>query len=208
MAKLGLFFRRLFNTNDFDDEKPPEPRKNVRIIPTVTTPKVTLMATQSCTVSPRISPRLVTKQTSVHSNQSNEIPNSNFLSSDIHKSNIRRLSAPLIIHTSANHPPQYPSTIVNESTEEALLSSLHRLSLSTSLKSTGHHNNSIHSLVTTSPGCDSTGSPISRPDVRSASFNLSSSPSTLSNHLVNNIFSTSGRWRNVLLFSRSHNFAY
>jgi hypothetical protein len=206
MAKLGSFFRRLFSPKSSDDQQPSsstltlETRKNMLIIPPLSPPKLVttrlpLMTTKSCSASPRLG----VKQTSMHNNQINEISNSNFLSSDVLKANIRRLSAPLITHTPANHHPQYSSAIVNESTEEALLSSLHRLSLSSSPKLPAHPNNSIHSLGT-SAGGDGSGSPLLRSDVRSASFNLSSSPSTLSNNVINNIFSTSGRWRNVFLF--------
>jgi len=205
MAKLGSFFRRLFSPNPSDDHKlssalTPESRKSVLIIPpsspsSLPISKLTTMTTRSCTTSPRVVP----KQTILNVENTNETSKSNYLSSDIIKVNIRRLSAPLIIHTSSHHHPQYPSTIVNESTEKALLSSLHRSSLSSSTTTTAHPNHSIHSLITSSPGGDgSSGSSLSRPNVRSASFNLSTSPSSLSNNLVNNISSTSGRWRKIL----------
>jgi hypothetical protein len=208
MAKFGSFFRRLFSPNPSDDHKSssaltPESRKNVVIIPpsspsSLPISKLTTMTTRSCTTSPCVVP----KQTTLNVENTNETSKSNYLSSDIIKVNIRRLSAPLIIHTSSHHHPQYPSTIVNESTEKALLSSLQRSSLSSSTTTTtAHPNHSIHSLITSSPGGGgggSSGSSSSRPNVRSASFNLSTSPSSLSNNLVNNISSTSGRWREIL----------
>lgn len=208
MAKLGSFFRRLFSPNPSDNPNPslslsltPETRPNVLIIPPppqpppspspptiVSTSKLASMITRSCTTSPR----MVTKQTTLNADSGNETIKSNYLSSDINKGNLRRLSAPLIIHTSSQHPlSQYPSTIVNESTEEALLSSLHRTSLSSPTAASAHLNHNIHILATIGSG--SSGSLLSRPDNRSASFNLSTSPSSLSNNLVNNISSTSGR---------------
>jgi len=209
MAKFGSFFRRLFTPNSSDDRNrssslTSESRKSVLIIPPSSsssissTSKLTTMTTQSCSTSPH----MVIKPTTLNLDNTNKTSNSNYLSSDISKANIRRLSAPLIIHTSANYHSQYPSTIVNETTEEALLSSLQRSSLSSlqrsslssSITTTAHPHHSIHSLATGSGGGGgSSGSPLSRPDVRSASFNLSTSPSSLSNNLINNIPSTSGR---------------
>jgi hypothetical protein len=184
MAKLGSFFRRLFSPSFFDDRN--SSSSSSTTIPS--TSKLTKLTTQSCTSSPRI----VVKQTTLNAESTNNAIKSNYLSSDINKANIRRLSAPLIIHSSIHHPPQYPSTIVNENTEEALLSSLQRSSLSSST-TTAHPNHSIHSLANSSGGGSSLGSPLSRSDVRSASFNLSTSPSMTSNTLANNISSTSGR---------------
>jgi hypothetical protein len=119
----------------------------------------------------------------------NQTYNSNFLSSDVNKTTVRRVSTPVTIHTSAHHSSKYSSIIVNESTEEALLSSLQRLSTSSSTTN-ANPNNSIHSL---SINCSGSTSLLSRRDVRSASFNLLVSPSSLSNNLVNNISSASGR---------------
>jgi hypothetical protein len=210
MAKLGSFFRRLFTPITSDDPNPSSlsstlesQKSDVPIIPPLP-PSISLAArpttisTQSCTISPNV----VTKPIILNADKIHETSKSNYLSSDINKTNIRRLSAPLLIQTSARPHPQYPSTIVNEITEEALLSSLQRSSFSSSITTTtAHPNHSVHSLVANSGGGGSGGSSsgclLSRPEIRSASFNLSTSPSTISNNLVNNISSTSGRWRKV-----------
>ncbi|CAF3479577.1 unnamed protein product [Adineta steineri] len=202
MAKLGSFFRRLFTPNTVDDVNlsssssalTTESHKNVFIMPplsssNLTTSKITSLTTRSCTVSPRSSPQPVLKQTTINADQINSTPNSNFLSSDIIKSNVRRLSAPLI-QTSTNYYPQYSSTIVNENTTAALVSSLQRLSFSSSPATIENHNSSLLSLG--SNGGGTPASPLSRPEVRSASFNLTPSSSSVSNNLGNNISSASG----------------
>ncbi len=193
MAKLGSFLRRLFTTNSSGDHRRSspsvisEPKKNILVMPPLSPSKLT---TRSCTVSPQPLPHTVIKQTPVHVDNMNVTSNSNFLSSDIHKINNRRLSAPHIVHTSTHYQSQYPSTIVNEDTEDALLSSLHRASFSSSPATTTHPHSSIHSLGS---NVGTSTSLLSRPEVRSVSFNLTSSPSSLSNNLINNISSASGR---------------
>jgi hypothetical protein len=201
MAKLGSFLRRLFTTNSSGDHRPSspsrlsEPHKGILIMPPLSSSKLspsklTTITTRSCTVSPQPLPHTVIKQTTVHVDNMNVTSNSNFLSSDINKINNRRLSAPHIVHTSTHYQSQYPSTIVNEDTEDALLSSLHRASFSSSPATTMHPYSSIHSLGS---NVGAPTIPLSRPEVRSASFNLTSSPSSLSNNLINNISPASGR---------------
>lgn len=214
MAKLGSFFRRLFTAIASDEPTPSslssssESRKTgVLITPPSSTSQTTIINTRSCTSSPRA----VAKITTLIANSRDEISKSNYLSSDIHKPNIRRLSAPLLIQTSAYPHSQYPSTIVNEITEEALLSSLQRASFSspipTTTATTTYPNHSVHSLSANSgggggSGGGSSGCLLSRPENRSASFNLSTSPSSISNNLINNISSASvsGRWSKVSFF--------
>ncbi|CAF0897379.1 unnamed protein product [Rotaria sp. Silwood1] len=202
MAKWGSFFRRLFTSTSSDNQYSSssssslksESRKSILVMSPLSPSKstkspLTTKTNQSYSASPRSSPRTMIKQITLNPDNRNKTLHSNFLSSDVDKTNMRRLSAPLIIHTSTHHHPQYSSTIVNESTEEALLSSLQRLSVSSSTTTTACPNNSFHSLGINNEGSTS---PLSRPDVRSASLNLSLSPSSLSNNLVNNILSTSG----------------
>ncbi|CAF3528373.1 unnamed protein product [Rotaria sp. Silwood1] len=202
MAKWGSFFRRLFTSTSSDNQYSSssssslksESRKSILVMSPLSPSKstkspLTTKTNQSYSASPRSSPRTMIKQITLNPDNRNKTLHSNFLSSDVAKTNMRRLSAPLIIHTSTRHHPQYSSTIVNESTEEALLSSLQRLSVSSSTTTTACPNNSFHSLGINN---ESSTSPLSRPDVRSASLNLSLSPSSLSNNLVNNILSTSG----------------
>ncbi|CAF0928221.1 unnamed protein product [Rotaria sordida] len=194
MSKLGSFFRRIFSSTSSDNQCPsPSLKSEFEDVPVnaplssskSTKSNLTTKTTQSCSTSPRT----VIKQQTINTDNRNESSNSNFLSSHVDKINMRRLSAPLIIHTSTRHHPQYSSTIVNESTEQALLSSLQRLSVSSSTTTTAGPNSSIHSLGINDGGSTS---PLTRPDVRSVSFNLSLSPSSLSNNLVNNILPTSG----------------
>ena len=206
MAKLGSFFRRLFMPITSDESIPPPEtsigeiqKTGMLIIPPSSTPQTTAINTRSCATTPRA----ISKQTPLNADSKHETTKSNYLSSDINKTNIRRLSAPLLIQTSTHPHPQYPSTIVNEITEEALLSSLQRASFSSSIPTTTIcPNHSVHSLSTNSGGGGggggSSGCLLSRPEVRSASFHLTTSPSSISNsNLVNNISSASGRWRKV-----------
>lgn len=201
MAKLGSFFRRLFtptspdNQNSLSSSLNSESRKSIVITSSLspsksTAPKLISTASQSCSTSPRIVTRTVTKQITVNDDNRKEASNPKFLSSDINKMNLRRLSAPLIIHTAARNQSQYSSVAVNENTEEELLSSLQRLSVSSSPKPTAHPNNSTNSLGVNN------GSPtklLSPSDGRSSPFNLSPSASSLINSLVNNILPASGR---------------
>ena len=202
MAKLGSFFRRLF-TPLISDESEPSSETSIGEIkktgmkitpPPPSTPQLATINTRSCTTT--------TTTTPSNADSKRETSKSNYLSSDINRPNIRRLSAPLLIQTSGHPHPQYPSTIVNEVTEEALLSSLQRASFSSSIPTTTTcTNHSVHSLTATNStggGGDSSGCFLSRPEVRSASFNLPTSSSSISNNnIVNNISSASGRWRKV-----------
>jgi len=128
------------------------------------------------------------KQTTIQIDSNNGNSHLNFLSSNIPKPTNRRLSAPLITHASTFHR-QHRSAIVHESTEEALISPLHRLSLSTAGTSVSH-NNSVNSLGT-SATCSTNASP--RIDAHSSSFNLSSSNSINLPSSLNNISPASGR---------------
>ena len=206
MAKLGSFFRRLFSPNSSDLQNsspslPHEPRQSLLSCspPKVLAPAGNEMLTRSCCTSPRLPTQTILKQTTINIDSTEESASSNFLSSNTSKINDRRLSAPLIVHTSNHTHSQYHSTPVNETTEEALISSLQRFSLSSTTGPTAVQGN--QSLGPSRSGSIST-SP--RADVRSASFNLSPSnsnslilPSSLSNNLLNNISSASGRLRAV-----------
>lgn len=197
MAKLGSFFRRLFSPDDSDppssSSSPPVPesrKSGTSIIPPASssTTEMKTKDARSCATPPRV----VVKQTTLNVDRMNEIPKSNYLSSDINKANIRRLSAPLLIQTIAHPHSQYPSTIFNESTEEALLSSLQRSAFSSAATTpvATHPDHSIHSLAASSGEGgvgSSSASLLSRPDIRSASFNLPALPSSISNSQVNNI---------------------
>ncbi|CAF3150865.1 unnamed protein product [Rotaria socialis] len=214
MAKLGSFFRRLFTSNSSDNQHSssssspsssssssssslkPETRKSVLIVAPLPSPKSTTYkskstTSQSCSASPQSRSHSMIKQITMNADNKKETYNSNFLSSDIHKTAVRRVSTPVTIHTSAHHNSKYSSITVSEGTEEALLASLQRLSTSSSTTTTtnGNPNNSIHSL---SINCNGPTSLLSCLDIRSASVNLSVSPSLLSNSLVNNISSASG----------------
>ncbi|UJR28819.1 hypothetical protein I4U23_010043 [Adineta vaga] len=168
MAKIGSFLRRFFNSHSADDQNSSstsEPQCNIILIPpssptNVITSKPTTLATRSCTVSPQLSPQPIIKQTV---DKINTTSNSNFLSSDINKSNVRRLSAPLLIQTFTTQQSQYSSTIVNEITEQALIASLHRLSISSVPAATLYHKSSNPSLGNTCISNTPTH-PLSRPE--------------------------------------------
>jgi hypothetical protein len=200
MAKLGSFFRRLFTSIISDDNcsspsSVAEPRQSIMIIPpltpqpvsTITIPREPIITTRSCSASPRLASRVITKQTTIQidSSDGNSIPH--FLPSNTNKFINRRLSAPLIIHASTHHR-QCRSAIVDESIEEALISPLQRLSLSSTAGTTVYHNNSVHSLGTSAGGSAGASS---RNDVRSScnSINLPSS--------LNNISPASGRYKRL-----------
>lgn len=216
MAKLGSFFRRLFSPSA-DMTSPTTP------LHVESSPKLVVFPSSAMTSEAKISKALevtnpsrssspcpstahtMIKQTTVTVDGSETSPRSNFLSSHTQKTNDRRLSAPMIIHTSVpSHQPFQP-TVVDETTEEALISSLQRFSLSTptatsssvALPTTMQSN---HSLGPSRSG--SISASLQRPDTRSASFHLSPSPSnsqilpsSLSNNLLNNVASASGRWK-------------
>ena len=216
MAKLGSFFRRLFSPSA--DMTSPTSSLTVEsspislVFPSSSASKVMIckpieIISQSSNVSSRSTPtHPMIKQITVNINGNGESSSTNFLSSHTNKTNDRRLSAPMIIHTSITSHQQFHSTVVNESTEEALISSLQRFSLSTPTTTTTPTSTIItpttiqspHSLGPSRSGSISTSLP--RPDVRSASFHLSPSssnslilPTSLSNTLLNNISSVSGR---------------
>jgi hypothetical protein len=219
MAKLGSFFRRLFSpsadmtspTSSLPVESQPKllvfPSSSMSTKGTISNAlEVKTSSSSSRSVSPRsATTHTVVKQTTVNNDGSESRPSPNFLSSHTNKTNDRRLSAPMIIHTSA--PSYYQQqqqqqqelhpAIVDETTEEALISSLQRFSLSSASAATMtiQSNNSL--------GPSRSGSisiALQRPDVRSASFHLSPSPSnslilpnSLSNNLLNNNSSIAGR---------------
>ena len=207
MAKLGSFFRRLFSPlfhDDPDRSTSDSCKSDVPIIssgsPSISsTTEFNPIDTRSSTKSPPPPPPpAVIKQRISHSDRMDDTLKSNYLSSDSHRSNIRRLSAPLLIQTfpHPHHPhSQYPSTIVNQSTEEALLSSLQRSSFSSAPNTVKiHPNSSAHSLTATnSGGAGSSASLLSRPEIRSASFNSPASSSPINCIQINNILSSSGR---------------
>ena len=203
MAKLGSFFRRLFAPLYLDHELSTSDscKSDVPILSSPSSSKcstaesstidnrpltaVTIPSSPLANIQPKIS----------NPDRMDETLKSNYLSFDLHKSNIRRLSAPLLIQTSPHPHPQYPSTIVNKSTEDALLSSLQRTSFSsTSYTTKNHPNNSAHSLATSHSGGDSSSaSLLSRPEIRSASFNAPTSSNLNNYNQVNNILTSSGR---------------
>jgi hypothetical protein len=199
MAKFAIFFRRLFTSFNSDDDEIssssiPDTRRSVIITPSVLTPlpiskTTTPNTSHSCSASPRPAHRTITKQTTIQiDSYNNGNPNSNLLLSNTYKYN-RRLSAPLIIHASTHHRKQR-SAIVDESTEEALISPLQRLSLSSTTGNSVHHNNSVNSLGT------SIGSVNASPriDPHSMSLNLSSSNSINLPSSLTNISPSSGRY--------------
>ncbi len=221
MAKLGSFFRRLFIsfTSDDDDYSPPPPvpppsssssispsRKHIIILPPLTPrlesktiiSQMNPITSRSCSSSPRLSYRPITKQTTIQIDNTNrENSTVNFLSSQKTKSTNRRLSAPLIIHVSTRHHRQYRSAIVDESLEEALIFPLQRLSLSSTTGTSVHHNNSVNSLGTSVGGSPS-ASP--RNDAHSQSLNLSSSNSFNLPSSLNNISPASGMCKTIFVF--------
>jgi hypothetical protein len=188
MAKFGSFFRRLITSFTSDDDYssstiPPESRRSVVIIPTVTT------TSRSCSTSPRPTFRSITKQTTIQvDNIKNGNSNSNFLSSNTYKPN-RRLSAPLIMHASTHQHRKQRSGIVNESIQEALVSPLQRLSLSSTTGNSLNYNNSVNSLGTSVGSVNA--SPRNEP--HSSSLNLSPSNSINLPNSLTNISTLSGR---------------
>jgi hypothetical protein len=199
MAKLASFFRRIFTSVTSDDDFPSsQSRRSIVIIPPLTPPSISTSkitsqiptnTSRSCSASPQPSSRTIIKQTTIQIDGNNGNSHLNFLSSNIPKPTNRRLSAPLIIHASTFHR-QHRSAIVHESTEEALISPLQRLSLSSTAGISVCHNNSVNSLGT-SATCSTNASP--RIDARSSSFNLSSSNSINLPSSLNNISPASGR---------------
>ena len=212
MAKLGSFFRRLFSPNPSDHAglSPvviSEPRKSLLIFPPTSPSKssrsrLSEAASRSYLVSPGPSVPTTMKQTTCNLDNTNDTSTSNFLSSQTNKINDRRLSAPLITHTTTHHHPHYRSTTIDESTEGVLISSLQRVSSSTAVTSQPHH--SVHSLGASR---DESGCPSPRPDTRSASFNLSPSvsnvlilPNSSSTNPLTAVSPTTGRYRSLPLF--------
>lgn len=204
MAKLTSFFRRIFTSITSDEEYPTsESRKSIVVIPPLTPPsiispkKLPPNTIRSCSASPRPANRSMIKQTTIQIDSNHGNSHLNFLSSNLPKSTNRRLSAPLIIHTSIYHR-QHRSAIVDETTEEALISPLQRLSLSSTTGTSVYHNNSVHSLGTSATG-SANASP--RNDVHSLSLNLSPSNSINLPSSLNNISPASGMCSNrIILF--------
>lgn len=180
MAKVTSFLRRIFTSILSEDDCPSttDSRRSLVIMPPLTS-TTNVTTTRSCSASPR----MLSKQTTIQLDSPR-------VRSQIHligRSTNRRLSAPLIIHTSI-HPRQHRSTIVDESTEETCLSPFQRLSLSSTTGTTSiHPNSSVHSLGTSTAGSAST-SP--RHDLNFSSLNLSPSNSI---NLPNNLSPASGR---------------
>ena len=202
MAKLTSFFRRIFNSIVSDDECPStESRKSIVVIPPLTPPSIPTAkpispiinnTSRSCSTSPRPTNRaLMTKRTTIQVDNQNGNAHMNLLLSNMHKPTNRRLSAPLIIHASTTHHyRQHRSVAVDESSEEALISPLQRLSLSSPTGTSPYQNNNVNSLGTSAAG-SANASP--RHDVNSSSFNLSPSNSFNLPSSLNNISPTSGR---------------
>jgi len=201
MAKLTSFFRRIYNAIVSDDEYPStESRKSIVIIPPLTPPPIPTTkpvfpilnnTSRSCSASPRPTNRGMIKQTTIEVDNQDGNRRLNLM----HKSTNRRLSAPLIIHSSTHHYRQHRSAIVDECFEEALISPLQRLSLSSTTGTSVYQNNSVNSLGTSAAG-SANASP--RNDVHSPSFNLSPSNSINLPSSSNNISPASGRYRRGL----------
>ncbi|CAF0984922.1 unnamed protein product [Rotaria sp. Silwood1] len=202
MAKLGSFIRRIFTSftsdNDCSSSPIPDSRKSIVVISSLTpssqssVPTTTKLSqlTAHTSLSCSTSPRAITKQTTMQiDSNKNGNSNSNFLSSNINKCINRRLSAPLTIHASAHHHRQYRSAIVDETIEQALISPLQRLSLSSTAGTSAYNNNnSVNSLGAS--GGSVSGSPYN--DAHSSSLNLSLSNSSFLPSSLNHISSTSG----------------
>lgn len=206
MAKLGSFFRRLFAPLYLDHEHSTSDscKSDVPILSSPSSSKCSTAESSTIDTRPLTSTSIPSSPLAIiqHKKTSSpdrmdEISKSNYLSSDPPRSNIRRLSAPLLIQTSLHPHLQYPSTIVNESTEEALLSSLHRASFSSTSNTTKTcSNSSAQSLATRNSGGDSSSlSLLSRPEIRSASFNAPTSSISITCSQVNKTLSSSGRWK-------------
>ena len=201
MAKLSAFFRRLLIslTSEDDDASSlpiPESRKSVVIIlpstppavPTETKFSIPPMISQSCSASPRSSFRPMIKQVTIQNDSTDPIAQFNVASSKTNRFVNRRLSAPLIIHASTSqHSRPHASAIVDERTEDALMSPLQRLSLTGTAV---YQNNSITSLGQSAAG-SANASP--RYDTHSSSLNLSPSNSINLPSSLNNISPASGR---------------
>ncbi|CAF1122397.1 unnamed protein product [Rotaria sordida] len=207
MAKLGSFIRRLFSSFTSDNDCPSSPtldtRKNIVVISSLTSSSQSSVPTATTIIKPSqlishtsrscsTSPRSIIKQTTMQiDSNKNGNSNSNFLSSNTNKCINRRLSAPLIIHASTHHHHHnlYRSAIVDETIEQALISPLQRLSLSsTAGTSIYNNNNSVNSLGAS--GGSISGSPHN--DVHSSPLNLSLSTSSFLPSSLNHISSTSG----------------
>ena len=188
MAKFGSFFRRLFTSLVSDEPDAPlspphQSRKSIVIISPSTPPatsrkspttRLLHSSSRSCSTSPRFAYRTVRKQSTMplepahspYSYPSNKTKVSN-----------RRLSAPLIIHSSIHLPALRPSAVVDENDEDALISPLQRLSLSST-------NGSAAGSANASP----------RNDVHHSSRNLSPSNSIhVTSSALNTVSSVSGR---------------
>ncbi len=210
MAKLTSFFRRIFTPITSDDDYPSssDSRQTIVIVPPLTPPSVsttkpisqlTVNTTRSCSASPRPIIRTMTKQTTIQVDSNHGNLQLNSVSSNIHKSTNRRLSAPLIIHASTTHHHhfrQHRTAVVDESIEEGLISPLQRLSLSSTTGTYIYNNSSVNSLGPSTVG-SANASP--RNDVHSSSVNLSPSNSINLPSSLNNISHASGRCKQACL---------
>ena len=188
MAKFTSFFRRIFTSLLSEDEcsSSTDARKNIVLIPPLPSSSnnnsSNIQTTRSCSASPR----LLTKQTTIQHDNHRVRTQINFMP----RSTNRRLSAPLIIHTSI-HPRQQRSNIVDGTTEETTEPPVQRLSLSSTTGTTSVcHNSSVHSLGTSAADSAST-SP--RHDMHFSSLNLSPSNSINIPNSLNNFSPASGR---------------
>lgn len=227
MAKLGSLFRRFFTSLTSDNDcsssplsspSAPVARKSIVLIQTPTESSSSKSATLSITTTKTVattcqldtktsqscstSPRTMTRQPIIYTDShSSESQNSNFLSSYTNKNVNRRLSAPLIVHASTQHQRSHRSALLDQTVEEALISPLQRLSLSSSTGTSAcNKNNSVNSL-------GASGGSISgslHNDVHSSSLNLSLSNSALSPSSLNHISPTSGRCKNIHIFCYLH----
>lgn len=200
MAKFGSFFRRLFTSLVSEENDSPifpstQSRKSIVIISPSTPPlfpnKCSTHGSRSCSTSPRVAYRTVTKQATLQM-ESHRYPSTK------PKSSNRRLSAPLIIHTSIHHSPRssggpVAASALDESDEDALISPLQRLSLSSTTGSTSTHPTySINSRGTSAAG-SANASP--RTDMHLPLMNLSPSNSIhLPSSSLNTISTASGRF--------------
>lgn len=203
MAQLGSFFRRLFTPNAVNNpcssssssSVKSDTRKSICIISplsaaSLTTSQLNAAKTRSCSASLQSSPHADIRQRIRSTDNKNETCDSDLLSSDTNKTAMRRLSTPLTIHNLDRCSSNDLSMNLNQSTDEALLSSLQHLSVSSSTTINANPNNSIDNLSVHSGRSTSL---LLRPNVRSASFNLSPSPNSLSSHSINNILPLAGR---------------
>ena len=204
MAKFGSFFRRLFTSlvsedQDSDPFPSAQSRKSIVIIspstpPLPGRPALHPVTSRSCSASPRLPSHPMTKQKTLGADSEPGAEHVRPVLPKTHKVINRRLSAPLIIHTGTYHSRQRSSAIVDECDEDALISPLQRLSLSSTTGSSPAYQNYMSNSLGTSAADSSSASP--RNDLYLSSSNSINLPSSL-----NTISPASGRC--LLLISRS-----